>query len=308
MDREGDVDRGFRRLHEARVKNYEEDLERYRRDAAQAESAQRADEGTIQSLRDAGVEVEPLRKLERQSEEALERFLARVRPSLVERPPLQAQDARRRALRFSAQSANRIVVPTHAATLLAVDRVDLDDMKGEGDGLWVLPFDPSELKLKRASTGSGWGCVAAVAGPPPPTAVIWFMFVPDQTGSWWLNVYAEAHGFYVLRADDRWYNCKHATASVGVSVDVNQYDYWHGEQQTRLLDRDDDNISLYELLDLPIGLAYSTSLRAGDPVYVALTLTIDAFALGSGSFAEVNFADGTGNYVKPYGLLAQFQG
>jgi len=134
------------------------------------------------------------------------------------------------------------------------------------------------------------------------------MFVPDQTGSWWLDIYAEAHGFYVLRADDRWYNCKNARASVGVSVDVNQYGYWHGEQQTQLLDREDDNISLYELLDLPIGLAHSTPLRAGDPVCVALTLTIDAFALGSGSIAEVNFADGTGNYVKPYGLLAQFQG
>ena len=43
-------------------------------------------------------------------------------------------------------------------------------------------------------------------------------------------------------------------------------------------------------------------LRAGDPVVVTARSEIVAGASGSGSYAELNFADGSANFIQPLSL------
>lgn len=299
-----DMDHHFQKLHGDRVARYQEELERARREAERADSAELRDERVTRSLRESGIDVDYLLDLERESQEAGERFVERIRPPLVERSSLQSVDAKRRALYHG---ANQVFVPPYAATLLAPNTGLLKDNDGESGQVWVLPYDPSELNIKAVSSGSGWGCLTAVGGAPPPTAVMWFNFVPERSGLWWLIAYADLHGFHVMRADDSWYNCKSASFNVDAIIDVEQFDFWHGAQRTHVMGAQSDNISDYHLVDTSVALEYLTPLRAGDPVWVALTIEIDAFAQGGGSFAEINFADGAGNYIKPYGMFIMYQ-
>jgi hypothetical protein len=300
-----DMDNYFLKLHEELVARYGEELERARSEIERADSAELRDERVTRTFRESGINVEYLLELERESKAALGRFVERVRQPLIERPSLRPMDAKRRNLYHS---ANQAFVPPYAATLLAPDIEVIENNAGQTSEFWVLAYDPREFNIKAVSAGSGWGCATAVGEMPPPTAVILFTFIPDKTGMWRLVANADLHGFYVMRADDSWYDCKGASFYIDSIIDVSQFDFWHGEQRARLIGADRGNVSTYQLVDARVTREYMTILREGDPVWVALTIEIEAFAQGEGSYAEINLSDGIGNYVKPYGMFIAYQG
>ena len=50
---------------------------------------------------------------------------------------------------------------------------------------------------------------------------------------------------------------------------------------------------------------YTTGLRGGDPVVVTVKGVVEASAHGGGAYAELNFMDGTANYIWPLFLSVQ---
>src|SRR6266498_1745103 len=184
-----DIDRELRALHQQVVERYARQIDRSRRDEGMTEVEQ-ANERAAATVRSIGTDMDLVARLEQDGEQALERFLAEVRPGLIDRPSLHSQDAKIRILHHSFARSSHLVVPAYASTLLAPDRTEIENNQGEQGGQsnwWIMPYDPSECKISRSTSGSGWGC-GAYGMTPPATCVMWYTFVPDRSGLWTVNV------------------------------------------------------------------------------------------------------------------------
>jgi hypothetical protein len=103
----------------------------------------------------------------------------------------------------------------------------------------------------------------------------------------------------VLRSDDGFFTSKHAYVDLRVTMNVHQYVDFGWKSFPYPLSRDEDNINEFDNFDRTFFFDSTAPLRAGDPVVVTAKIEIVAGASGSGSYAELNFADGTANYIQP---------
>jgi hypothetical protein len=126
-----------------------------------------------------------------------------------------------------------------------------------------------------------------------------FTFVPAQTASYEMTAVLAFHGFYVLRDDDGFFTSKHAYVDLRVSLHVHQYVDLQSKSFPYPISRDESNINEFDNFDRTFFFDYTAPLRAGDPVVVTARIEIVAGASGSGSYAELNFADGNANYIDP---------
>ena len=151
--------------------------------------------------------------------------------------------------------------------------------------------------------GDGWGCWATASGPPP-TATVWFTFVPNRTARWELSPIFVFHGFYIMRADDGIFTCKFSAVEMEAKIDIFQY-FWKGPKTYKLIDEDKDDVDTVGFFDRTEWIWDTTILRSGDPVWVKVDVSVDAIASGGGSYAEINFSDGAANYIEPLLMTTQ---
>jgi hypothetical protein len=125
------------------------------------------------------------------------------------------------------------------------------------------------------------------------------------TAPWNLVPLVEFHGFYYLAANKDWWNCKDARVNLDVWVDVYQY-YWNGQLHVSLLNEDEDGGVRYGSYDDSPQLYYRAFLRADGGYYVFVKVWIELLAhpYGGGTYCEINFQDGTANYINPLVLFA----
>jgi hypothetical protein len=292
----------FRHLHTEAVEQYEHELCEHREERARLEKLRSSAESRLdQTLTSAGFDLEQLRAFEKEEAATLAKTLREMRPKLVDRPSQSEHAAQLRQLYYEVPHPRGVTVPPYAATLLAPEGTSLEGNPGERGNPWVRPFFPDRIRIKAGpSQGDGSGCWAGISHAV--SALIWFTFVPDETCFWELRAKIGLHGFHVLISDDTFWTCKNAEISVTAGIDALQY-VWHGRQDVSLLDLERDNINWFSLFDsLPV-LEMITPFRAGDRAWVAVNVTINASAKGSGTYAEINFADGH-NYVEPLFLTA----
>ena len=217
----------------------------------------------------------------------------------------EADHASRNSFLF--RDTKRLTIPLFAATLMADDHDQFKHIKGERGNPWIMPDNPSEVNVKVSSTGMGdafvlWG------GPTFNTlrtaqVDLWFLFWPDVSALWNLTAVIDLFGYYYLRANDETLTSKWARAKVTAHTGVYQY-FWSGVRQFGLLDKEDDNIDEGFLFDRDGWFDTSGFLRANDPAVFRLRLDLSVEAKGAGSYAEVNFSDGSANFIKPLVLLA----
>jgi hypothetical protein len=302
-----EVDLRFRRLQKEIIHAYEEELKRDKeRRARWVQPRQKRNEPVREILRAAQIDVERLDRFLKEDEATLEDFLREQRPPFVERSPgHQAEDAKKLARLTGLPISNRTAATVYAATLLASDQANLEGNSGQRGNPWILPFNPGQVKIKARNWGQGWGCYdfGPTYGPSRVSATFWFVFTPDRTAMWNLLALINLHGFYILTAHDDWWDCKHAMAHVEATMDVFQY-FWHGTKRFGLLDFGADNINEARLFDEAGNFDYQAGLRAGDLAFVNVTISMNVYAQGGGSYSEVNFSDGTANFIEPLILFA----
>jgi hypothetical protein len=300
-----DVERTFRALHESSVQAYRVEVKRWKEGQDGRLQRAKEDEKEIRdSLKQSGVDLDLLDRRARRAEEELQAHLEATRPALVNRSAGRVSDYKQRGVEASVLSeACQPQIPVYAASLMARDRRYLEGIEGEFVDPWVFPSNPGQIKLWDKDKGDGWGCWATASGPPP-TATVWFTFVPDQTARWEYSPIFAFHGFTVMRADDGIFTCKFAEVKLEAKVDIFQY-FWKGAKTYKLIGVEKDDVDQVDFFDRTEWLWDRTNLRAGDPVWVKVDISVNAIASGGGSYAEVNFSDGAANYIEPLFMTVQ---
>jgi hypothetical protein len=279
----------FQRVRQQALSEIREDLRQ--KNAVfhlQLEDRQRQDEESRRLLRESGLDLENLEKLDTQEERLLDRFLQEVRPPLASRP--RVQEAHLQAL--ATQAAVLPYMGQHA-TLLGADLAT--NLRHDAEPVFVWLYGAGDVKLANTMTGSGWGCfVSENPDYPDAMTVWWYVWTPPQDGAYRFWVVAPYSGFRVIRANDSWYNCKYAKAYAFYEVDVYQF-FWRGADLQTMIDRRGSNINEAGPVSGSLHWNFSHPLGSNHPVIIEIRLTLDVYAQGSGAHAELNFSDGEGN-------------
>jgi hypothetical protein len=310
------LDRRLRELTEARFKDYGDAVLRSQaakeRDARVRGAREKRYRDFMASLGldlakfDAGLE-----KDNRAQEAELKSFLAEHRDKSVHRPSHRAADARMAALQSELLAASgHTVLPPVASSLFVPNTKVLtnwggtDWVQGPIESGWVMPDDPSVIKIKYCVHAPDGVCWEADAGSDPEFATN-FTFTPATTGTYQMTAVLAFHGFYILRSDDSWWNCRYARVGLTAQTNANQYEDFGWKDYPALLDVEKDNAEERTNFDRSFFFDYTAPLRGGDPVIFTAKGALDADAHGGGAYAELNFYDGTANYIQPLFLWVQ---
>jgi len=299
----------IRELHNQRFKEFETEVVRK---AALKERAQKNEKARIPRradfLKSLGLDprlVEAAEKgnsdLERKE---LDAFLEEFRFPMVNRKSMRAMDEKWAEARTKVLGETQhLLLHPYAADIYSASADTLEVSDGEYatgalNSGWVFPDDPSHIKIKDGGHVGTW-CYEAYASPPDPEFSVHFTFVPATTANYEMTAVLAFHGFYVLRSDDGYFSCRSAHAKLKVSMNVHQYVDHGWRNFPALIDRDEDNVDEVVSYDHTGFFDYTAGLRAGDPVVVTVRGKLDALGVGGYTYAELNFEDGTANYIWP---------
>jgi len=149
--------------------------------------------------------------------------------------------------------------------------------------------------LWNAASGGGGGCIGGV-GSITTHAEFGFWFRPSVTKYYAVRPLFKFRGYYILKANDRWYNCKHAQSVI--SVDTNCYQYnWKGWNSVNVLNRHGHNTNLNKRFDVNRHTSNSFLLAGGDWAYIRARIKLYARAQGGSSYVKNDFSTGTANYL-----------
>jgi len=288
----------FEQLEALREETKTEIEERLRKDKEARKRANEQEkskeEAARKQLKDAGTPIEKLEKDDqKRNKEGLDRIKT-LREDLILGPSRLAEDIRH-------QAVDKALVPATEAgraalvgrELYASDAKFLEHIEGEVGNPFATPYDPHTANPWCWASGAGWWTSADIT----IYSTFWFYFYP------WANQYFSVtpnvtfHGFYILRADDAWWNSKYAKVECDVRVRAYQYN-WKSEGVFGVINHGDDNIDYSTRFDDDRHFYYSFLGGAGDLAWIRVMVRINAYARGDGSYAEINFADGTANYLQ----------
>jgi hypothetical protein len=305
---DGLVDR-VKELHTARFNEFEQEL--LRRNAQgdrDVEVQKRREQRRREFVSSIGIDLDKFTAAadeENRSQEAeLEKFLQEFRPQVADRRPARAAGSQDAAIRSGVLAeAGYMVLPPFASSIMTSDTglfADVDGLEWTSGAInsgWVFPDDPSNIRIKDSRHYPNALCWDNRTDMPPEFAVH-FGFVPASTATYEMTAVLAFHGFYVLRCDDSWWNCRDSEVTLTVQMNVHQYtdSGWH---DFPVLDVEKDNTDEVTSYDRTHFFDYTAGLRGGDPVVVTVKGVVHASAHGGGAYAELNFADGTANYIQP---------
>ena len=269
-------------LEQERAKEYWERVHRFKVHEEQQRNAGEAHEKKqLEYMRSAGIKLNEVEKGLEEDARKLKSYLEQKRPPLISRP--------KQAPLFSPNLGGQFIPP-------------YGSFFPPPDPGVVSPSDPSQIKIKDVMSGRGSGWGEALGGPPPPFVDVVFSFTPHQSARFSFTACFAFHGFFVLQADDGFFTSKDAHVTLNFSLDAFQFVDRGWKSFPSVIDREGDNINEFDSFDHILNFSDAQDFREGDPVVVTARITIDAMASGSGSHAEINFADGDANFIQPQGL------
>ena len=168
-------------------------------------------------------------------------------------------------------------------------------LHGSDGSVYRQGYNPGNIKLWDQATGSGPGWFGTGAGSFTVYLDWWFAFKAPQDRYYNFNFYVPFNGFYIVYADDGWFTSKEAHARIDLAMQGYQYN-WKGQSSTNVLDIDGQNINDNDRFDGWRNTYYADLLGA-DTAYVLLSASFYVYARGDSSTAELNFNDGSANYM-----------
>jgi hypothetical protein len=150
------------------------------------------------------------------------------------------------------------------------------------------------------ASGAGWGWGGSGAGSYQVWVDWGYWFMPSVSKFYGITTHDRFRGYYIVRSFDDWWISAHSRVVVSMWTNVWQYN-WKGWASNNVLDVGADNIDTNSRFDQDLQL-YSTALLAGgDWAFVRSTIGLYVYARAGGSYSELNFANGSANYLAaPY--------
>jgi len=156
-------------------------------------------------------------------------------------------------------------------------------------------YNPGNIDLWDSASGGGSGIFGTGAAEFTFYMDWWFSYVPTANRNYAHTIYVPFHGFYILYADDGFWDSKEARARIDLSAAGYQYN-WKAGGSTNVFDMGSQNINANDRFDGWRTMYYSDLLGA-DRAYLRVTAAFNVYARGGGSQAQLNFSDGNANYM-----------
>jgi hypothetical protein len=164
----------------------------------------------------------------------------------------------------------------------------------DGTVVWQ-GYNPGNIDLWDSSSGGGSGLFGTGASSATFIMDWWFTYAAPENRNYAHTIYVPFHGFYILYSDDGFWDSKETHARIDLSAAGYQYNY-KTTGSTNVFDIDSQNINVNDRFDGWRTMYYSDLLGA-DKAYLRVSASFYVYARGGGSFAELNFNDGTANYI-----------
>jgi hypothetical protein len=168
-------------------------------------------------------------------------------------------------------------------------------LHGSNGSVYWQGYNPGNIDLSDSASGGGSGIFGTGAGSFTAYMDWWFTYGAPQDRNYGHTVWVPFHGFYVLYADDGFWDSKEAHARIDLSAVGYQYNY-KATGSTNVFDLDSQNINVNDRFDGWRTMYYSDLLGA-DRAYLRVSASFYVYARGGGSTAQLNFSDGNANYV-----------
>jgi hypothetical protein len=164
----------------------------------------------------------------------------------------------------------------------------------DGTVVWQ-GYNPGNIDLAASCFGSGSGIFGTGACGGTVTMEWWFSYIAPTNRNYSHTIYVPYHGFYIIYADDGFWDSKEARARIDMSAVGYQYNY-KATATTNVFDMGAQNINVNDRIDGWRTMYYSDLLGA-DRAYLRVSSLFYVYARGGGSTAQLNFADGNANYM-----------
>jgi hypothetical protein len=146
------------------------------------------------------------------------------------------------------------------------------------------------------ASGGGWGCLGSGVGEIQTWIDFGFWFRPPTSRFYSVMPHFQFRGFYIVQADDGFWDCKSARSRLSVWTNCYQYN-WKGWNHVDVLDLAGDNINRNDRFDVDRYPLSSYLLGGGDWAWIQCTIGLYARAQGGGSYVKNDFASGNANYL-----------
>lgn len=164
----------------------------------------------------------------------------------------------------------------------------------DGTVVWQ-GYYPGNIDLWVSCNGSGSGIFGTGACEGSLIMDWWFTFIAPANRYYGHTIWVPYHGFYIIRADDGFWDSKYASARIDLSAVGYQYNY-KGTSTTNIFSMGNDNINVNDRIDGWRTMYYADLLGA-DRAYLRVSSTYRVYARGGGSASQLNFSDGNANYM-----------
>lgn len=168
-------------------------------------------------------------------------------------------------------------------------------LHGSDGSIYWQGANPNQINLSDYANGSGSGLFGTGAASFTVYMDWWFTYIAPQNRNYGHTIWVPFHGFYIVRADDGFWDSKYAKARIDLSAVGYQYN-WKATGSTNVIDIRGDNINVNDRLDGWRTMYYADLLGA-DRAYLRVTASFYVYARGGGSTAQLNFADGNANRI-----------
>ena len=164
----------------------------------------------------------------------------------------------------------------------------------DGTVVWQ-GYYPGNIDLWISCNGSGSGIFGTGACEGTLVMDWWFTYVAPANRYYGHTIWVPYHGFYIISADDGFWDSKYASARIDLSAVGYQYNY-KGTSSTNVFDMGNDNINVNDRID-GWRTMYYPDLLGADRAYLRVSSSYHVYARGGGSAAMLNFSDGNANYM-----------
>ena len=167
---------------------------------------------------------------------------------------------------------------------------------GSNGKIFWQGYNPGNINAWDSASGSGSGIFGTGAASFTVYIDWWFNFQPELSKFYSYTIHVPYHGFYILYANDGFWDSKRASAKIDLCARGYQYN-WKPKSCTNIFAMDSQNINVNSRIDGWRTMNYSDLLGGVDFAYLLLTTSLHVYARGGGSHSELNFSIGSANYI-----------